>query len=76
MEALQWSILMLASGMVLTAELINTAVEKMMDHLTPEFHPCTKVVKDMAAAAVLVSAVFAAAAGLFIFLPELYARIT
>ncbi len=72
-ETSQWAIIMLASGMVLTAELINTAIEKTMDYLKPDIHPRVKIIKDIAAGAVLIAAIFAAAAGLFVFLPELYA---
>ncbi|RYG74727.1 diacylglycerol kinase family protein [Lentibacillus lipolyticus] len=73
LDAFQWALIMLATGMVMTAELINTAIEKMLDYLKPDIHPQAKLVKDIAAGAVFISAVFAAAAGLFIFLPELYA---
>ena len=46
----------LASVGVLTAELLNTAIEHLADHLHPEVHPKIRVVKDCAAAAVLVMA--------------------
>ncbi|TMN20994.1 diacylglycerol kinase family protein [Lentibacillus cibarius] len=72
LEAAEWAIIMLANGMVLTAELVNTVVEKMMDYLKPDTHPSAKVIKDIAAGAVFIAAFFAAAAGLFIFLSKLY----
>ena len=51
---LWWAIISLTVVLVLAAELINTAVECLADHLHPERHPRIKVVKDCAAAAVLI----------------------
>src|SRR5262245_44395559 len=51
---LWWAILALPIALVLGAELINTAIECLADHLHPETHPRIRVVKDCAAAAVLV----------------------
>ena len=65
---LWWAIMALTVGAVLAAELFNTAIEYLADHLHPEEHPQTKVVKDCAAAAVLLTALAAlcvAAAFLF-----------
>ncbi|WP_234032422.1 diacylglycerol kinase family protein [Lentibacillus cibarius] len=75
LKAAEWAVIMLAIGMVLTTELVNTVVEKMMDYLNPDTHHSVKIIKDIAAAAVLIAAVFAAAAGLFIFLPAFYMRL-
>lgn len=52
---LWWVALVLAAGVMLAVELVNTAVEKLADHLHPEQHPAIKQVKDALAAAVLVS---------------------
>ena len=52
-----WAAAALASAGVLAAELLNTAIEALADHLSPEQHPRIRVVKDCAAAAVLVSVV-------------------
>jgi undecaprenol kinase len=52
-----WALLLLASSTVITAELINTAVERLADQVHPEVHPEIRVVKDCAAAAVLISSV-------------------
>jgi diacylglycerol kinase len=55
--ALAWcAILVLTIGVVLALELVNAALEALVDHLHPESHPRIKVVKDMAAAAVLIAA--------------------
>jgi undecaprenol kinase len=62
-EALWWGLVLLASSGVLTAELLNTAVEHLADHLHPEVHPSIRTVKDCAAAAVLVAVLGAVAVG-------------
>jgi diacylglycerol kinase (ATP) len=50
------AILILTVGLVLVLELVNAALEALVDHLHPEIHPRIKLVKDMAAGAVLVAA--------------------
>ena len=62
-EPLWWALVLLTSGMVFTAELFNTALEHLADHLHPDTHPRIRIVKDCAAAAVLVTAAAAAAVG-------------
>lgn len=52
--AVWWALLLLNCGLVLAAELINTALEQALDHLHPEIHPAIKVSKDCAAGAVLI----------------------
>jgi diacylglycerol kinase (ATP) len=54
-----WAVAALTVALVLAAELANTAIEGLADHLHPEQHPSIKVVKDCAAAAVLVASVAA-----------------
>ena len=61
----------LAVGFVWTAELFNTAIEKLADLASPEFHPGIKFIKDVSAAAVLLAAVTAFLAGSIIFLPKI-----
>lgn len=48
-----WALLLLNCGMVLAAELFNTALEHLIDHLHPSLHPSIKIAKDCAAGAVL-----------------------
>jgi undecaprenol kinase len=62
--ALWWAIVMLASSGVFAAELFNTAIEQLCDHLHPDIHPRIRIVKDCAAAAVLVTVLGALAVGL------------
>lgn len=52
--ALWWALFSITVAGVLTAELFNTALENLIDHLHPEVHPSIKVVKDCAAGAVLI----------------------
>lgn len=67
----EWMIMLLCIGVVIAAELFNTAIEKLVDLVSPGHHPLAGQVKDIAAGAVLVCAVAAAIAGLIIFLPYL-----
>ncbi|MGB6487693.1 MAG: diacylglycerol kinase [Steroidobacteraceae bacterium] len=53
-EPIWWAAAALASASVLAAELLNTAIEALADHLSPELHPQIRIVKDCAAAAVFV----------------------
>jgi undecaprenol kinase len=54
-ESIWWALAALACALVIMAELFNTAVEHLIDHLHPHAHPRIGVVKDFAAAAVLIS---------------------
>jgi undecaprenol kinase len=63
-EPLWWAIIALAAFAVLTAELFNTALEHLADHLHPEVHPQIRAVKDIAAAGVLMASCAAVAVGL------------
>jgi len=63
-EPLWWALAILASAAVISAELVNTAIEHLVDHLHPEIHPSIRVVKDCAAAAVLVAVVGALGVGI------------
>ena len=67
----EFILLLLAMTSVWTLEIINTAIEKTIDFVSSEKHPQIKLVKDLAAAAVLVSAVAAFVIGTLIFLPKL-----
>ena len=62
---------LLCGGLVLTTELINTAIENICDHVTPEENFNIKKIKDISAGAVFLSAIFAAIIGLIIFVPYL-----
>lgn len=70
-STIEAAILAIAVGMVWAAELFNTCIEKIMDMISTERKPQIKFIKDLSAAAVLVTAIAAAIAGLFIFIPKL-----
>lgn len=71
----EWAILMLTVGLVISCELVNTAIEAVVDLVTEEYHPLAKVAKDTAAAAVFVFAIISVIIGLIIFLPKVIALI-
>lgn len=58
-----WALLALAVGLVLMAELFNSALETLLDHLHPERHPQIGAAKDIAAGAVLVASATAVIVG-------------
>lgn len=65
----EWLVLVILMGMVLVAELLNTAIELAMDRLIPERDDMVGKIKDIAAAAVLIASVAAAIGGVLIFGP-------
>ena len=70
-SAAEWCLIILAFITVWVAETLNTAVECLTDLVSPEFHPLAGKVKDIAAGAVLISAVGAAVIGAIILIPPL-----
>ena len=67
----EWILLVFCMGFVLSAEIFNSAIEVLTDLVSPEQNPKAGLAKDMAAGAVLVSAITAAIIGLIIFVPKL-----
>lgn len=66
----EWCICLGLFGLVMALELVNTAVEAVVDLVTAERHPLAKIAKDTAAGAVLIAAIMAAVIGLLIFVPK------
>ena len=64
------AILAVVTGLVWIAEMLNTCVEKLANLITRERHPEIKIIKDLAAGAVLVAAAIAVITGLLIFIPK------
>lgn len=64
--------ILLSCALVLSLELVNTAIEAVVDHATSEFHPLAKVAKDAAAAAVLLASMGAVLVGLVTLGPALW----
>jgi len=65
-------LLIIVTGFVWAAEIFNTAIEKVMDFIAPGYHPGVKLIKDLAAAAVLIAALTAMVTGAFIFIPKFF----
>lgn len=66
----EWLILIMIISLVIGAEMINTAIENVVDLASPEIHPLAKQAKDIAAGAVLVFVLTSVIIGLLIFLPK------
>lgn len=75
LSGLQWALIALAAGLVWTAEAFNTAVEGLVDLASPQINPTARIVKDLAAASVLLSAAMAALVGLLVLGPPLLQRV-
>lgn len=72
-DPVQWCIVILCIGAVISGECINTALEDVVDLASPKVHPLAKSAKDMAAGAVLFMSIATAVIGLIIFLPHILA---
>ncbi|MBO6255143.1 MAG: diacylglycerol kinase family protein [Bacteroidaceae bacterium] len=69
----EWMVVMLCIGTVIAAELFNSAIERLVDMVSPEWEKIAGEVKDIAAGAVLVTAIAAAIVGIIVFLPYVIA---
>lgn len=65
---LEWAMLLLAATLVLALEMVNTALEAVVDLVTPDYHPLAKIAKDVAAGAVLLACLAAGGVGFFLFI--------
>ena len=72
---LEWAVLALTIGMVMVAEMFNTVAEAAMDAATPYYHPLVKIAKDVAAGAVLFTAIVSVLVGLLVLGPPLWVKI-
>ncbi|WKY46480.1 diacylglycerol kinase family protein [Eubacteriaceae bacterium ES3] len=71
-SAPEWLALIIVICFVLILEILNTAIETLVDLYTEEYHHLAKVAKDTAAGAVLVAAVMSVCVGLIIFAPKIF----
>src|SRR5437764_8187172 len=71
-SAVEFAMIFVAITGVFIAEIFNTVFELCVDLASPEYHPLAKVAKDMAAGAVLLSALLSVVIGLFVFVPPLW----
>ena len=68
---MEWIICIFLLGMIMATELINTALEAVVDLVTQDYHPLAKIAKDTASAAVFIFSIVAAIIGGFIFIPHI-----
>jgi diacylglycerol kinase (ATP) len=75
LSAVELAILTLTVGMVIMAEMINTALEVVVDLVTQEYHPLAKTAKNVAAGSVLVTALVATVVGFLLFFDKISSRL-
>ena len=69
---IEWSILVLSLGLLLVVELINTVIEEIMDRFMKEYDNGVKIINDLSAAAVLVTAFTVLANLIIVFFPKIF----
>lgn len=73
---IEWLFIIICIALVLSAEIANTIVERYLDNFHPEFNPKVGLIKDMAAAAVLILAMSSFIIGMIIFIPKMIDLLT
>lgn len=71
LNRLEWVIILLCIGIVLSVEALNTSIEMLCDYIQPEHDSKIGLIKDVAAAAVLIVAILSVIIGIMIFLPKI-----
>jgi diacylglycerol kinase len=71
LEKWEWLFMFSAIFLVLTMEMLNTSLERVVDLFTLEFHPMARLAKNAAAGAALLAAIYALVVGILIFIPRL-----
>src|SRR3954454_20254468 len=72
LSSIEWMFISFAICGVLAFELVNTAIERVVDLVTEDFHSLAKQAKDVAAGAVLLYAILSVVIGCIIFLPKMF----
>ena len=72
LSAIEWSLILIMIQTVLIAELVNSLLERIIDYIKPEYHIQAKIIKDVAAAVVLIAAIFSVIVGLIVFIPKIF----
>lgn len=67
---IEWCIILLCFALVLAAEMINSAIENVVDLISPDLHPLAGKAKDLAAGAVLTASIFTVIIAALIFIPK------
>jgi diacylglycerol kinase len=70
-SSIEWIMILFCIGLVLSLEMLNSAIEKICDLIHRDFHPVIKIIKDVSAAAVLWSSIISTAIGFIIFIPKI-----
>jgi len=70
---IEWMLCLLCVGLVFSAEMMNTAIENVVDLASPNLHPLAGKAKDIASGAVLICAIISVIIGLLIFIPKVWA---
>jgi diacylglycerol kinase len=73
LNSLEWALVLMQIGLVWAAETFNTALEKLVDLVSPEYHPLAGKVKDIAAGAVLIVSLMSVVVGGIVFGSRVYA---
>jgi diacylglycerol kinase (ATP) len=68
---IEWVVICIAIGLVFTAEIFNTAIELLVDFVSPDYHEKAGKIKDLAAGGVLICAFTALLVGLIILVPKM-----
>ena len=71
-SATEWMIICVNIGLVLGFEMFNSAIERLCNLLHPQHHPFVKIIKDVAAGAVLIASIMAVVCAAIIFLPKIF----
>lgn len=72
LSAFEWIITFLCIGMVLALEMLNSGLEYLCNLVHGEYHPIIKIIKDVAAGAVLFASIISSIIALIIFLPKIF----
>jgi diacylglycerol kinase (ATP) len=71
LSAVEWGLVLICIGLVLSLEAVNTAIEKLVDLVSPQHNREAGNIKDLSAAAVLIGSIIALGVGMIIFIPHL-----
>lgn len=74
LSTIEWAVITIVIALVLMAEAFNTAIETLVDFISPEYDKKAGKIKDIAAGAVLIAAIASAIVGFLVFVPKLLHR--
>ncbi|MFT4154264.1 diacylglycerol kinase family protein [Parafilimonas sp.] len=70
-SAIEWVLVLFCIASVIALEMVNTALEHLCNHVHEDYHPSIKIIKDVAAGAVLFASIISVITGLIIFIPKI-----